>query len=170
MSSVRPSHVDYPSDREIVLSRVLAAPRELVWQAITDPQRVTQWWGPRGFTSTTEIHDFRVGGIWKHVMVGPDGVRYPNQSTFQEIVPLERIVYRHGGRREDGPGTTFVATWTFEPAGPRRTRVTMKLHFPSADARELVVREFGAVEGGKQTLARLAEHLAAMPAVDQHSP
>jgi len=151
---------DSMADREIVITREFNAPRELVWAAMTDPQQVVNWWGPRGFTTTIETMDFRVGGVWKHVMCGPDGVKYPNKSTFKEIIPLERIVYAHGGGRETGPGISFVATWTFEALTPNRTRMTGKMVFPSADARDLVVREFGAIEGGRQTLERLGEHLA----------
>ena len=76
-------------DREIVLSRVFDAPRELVWQAMADPKHVVQWWGPRGFSTTIKKMDFRVGGVWEHTMHGPDGVNFPNKSVFKEIV--ERI-------------------------------------------------------------------------------
>ena len=150
------------SDREIVISRVLTAPRELVWQAWTDPQHVTNWWGPRGFTTTIKKMDFRVGGTWEHVMHGPDGLNYPNKSTFKEIVPFERIVFQHGGGRETGPGATFVATWTFETVEDNNTRLTGRMVFPSADARDFVVKEFGAIEGGKQTLERASEYVASM--------
>ncbi len=155
--------VEHGTDREIVVSRVLAAPRELVWQAMTDPQHVVQWWGPHGFSTTIKQMDFRVGGVWEHTMRGPDGVNYPNRSVFQEIVPHERIVYSHGGRREDGPGVSFVSTWTFEDAGPGQTKLTVRHVFPSAEMRDRIVREFGAIEGAKQTMARLAEHLPTMP-------
>src|SRR6185312_10531333 len=73
------------SDREIIISRVVDAPRELVWQAWTDPKHVVKWWGPRGFSDTTRKMDFRVGGVWEHTMHGPDGTNYPNKSTFKEI-------------------------------------------------------------------------------------
>jgi uncharacterized protein YndB with AHSA1/START domain len=150
------------SDREIVLTRDFDASRELVWRAMTDPQHVVKWWGPRGFTTTTKIIDVRPGGVWEHTMHGPDGVNYPNKSVFKEVVPPERIVYAHGGHREGGPGASFVATWTFEALAGNRTKLTMQMIFPSAAARDLVVKEFGAVEGGKQTLERLAEHLPTM--------
>jgi uncharacterized protein YndB with AHSA1/START domain len=141
------------------MSRVLNAPRDLVWRAWTEPQHVANWWGPRGFTTRTEKMDFRPGGAWQHVMVGPDGARYPNKSIFKEIVPQERIVFSHGGGREEGPGATFIATWTLEVVDAGRTRLTGRLTFPSADARDFVAREFGAVEGGQQTLERLSEYL-----------
>src|SRR5271170_6970154 len=91
------------ADREIVISRVFDAPRELVWQAWTDPKQVVRWWGPNGFTTTIEVMDVRPGGVWKHVMLGPDGTNYPNESLFQEVVSPERIVFAHGGAREGGP-------------------------------------------------------------------
>jgi uncharacterized protein YndB with AHSA1/START domain len=150
------------SDREIIMTRILHASRELVWQAWTDPQHVANWWGPRGFTTTIKKMDFRVGGAWEHVMHGPDGANYPNKSIFKEIVPLERITYSHGGGREEGPGASFNATWTFEAVEGGKTRLTGRLVFPSAEARDFVVKEFGAIEGGKQTLERASEYVASM--------
>lgn len=152
------------SGREIVISRVIAAPRALVWEAWTNPALVVKWWGPRGFTNTTKRHEFRVGGAWEHVMHGPDGTNYPNKSIFKEILPQERIVFSHGGGREDGeiPGTNFTATWTFEIVDAEKTKVTGRLLFSTAAARDHVVREFGAIEGSKQTLERLSEQIAAM--------
>jgi uncharacterized protein YndB with AHSA1/START domain len=151
------------ADREIVITRIFDAPRELAWQAMTDPRHVVQWWGPRGFTTTIQEMDVRPGGIWTHVMHGPDGVDYPNYSVFQEVVYPERIVYAHGGHREGGgPEADFIATWTFEAIEDNKTRVTMRGVFPTAEARDAVVKEYGAIEGGKQTLERLAEHLPAM--------
>ncbi len=148
--------------REIVISRVFDAPRELVWEAMTNPRHVVHWWGPRGFSTTTEQMDVRPGGVWKHVMHGPDGANYPNKSIFREVVKPERIVYSHGGGREQGPGASFTATWTFEEVAAGQTKLTGRMLFSSPAERDLVVREFGAIEGGKQTLERLAEYLPKM--------
>ncbi len=150
------------ADREIVISRVFHAPRELVWRAWTEPDQVVNWWGPRGFTTTIRKHDFRVGGVWEHTMHGPDGANYPNKSVFKEIVPFERVSYSHGGGRENGPGASFVATWTFETVEENKTRLTGRLLFATPADRDFVAKEFGAVEGGKQTLERAAEHLASV--------
>jgi uncharacterized protein YndB with AHSA1/START domain len=120
------------------------------------------WWGPRGFSTTIEEMDVRPGGVWKHVMHGPDGVNYPNKSIFKEVVKPERIIYSHGGGRENGPGASFVATWTFDAVETGKTKVTIRMVFPSAPDRNFVVKEFGAIEGGKQTLERLGEHLTKM--------
>ena len=143
------------SDREIVLSRVYDAPRELVWEVWTDPRHVVHWWGPDGFTTTIETMDVRVGGVWRHVMHGPDGTDYANESVFTEVMKPERIAYSHGGRRAGGPEVAFVATWVFDALDDDSTRVTMRLVFESKAARDLVAREYGAIEGGKQTLGRL---------------
>ncbi len=153
---------DDSSDREIVITRDFDAPRELVWEAMTNPKHVVNWWGPRGFSTTIETMDFRVGGVWKHVMHGPDGVNYPNEKVFKEIVKPERIVFSHGGKREGGPSVDAVATWTFDEVAAGKTKVTLRMVFPSATERDFVVKEFGAIEGGKQTLERLGEYLPKM--------
>jgi uncharacterized protein YndB with AHSA1/START domain len=157
----RTQNASSTAGREIVTERIFDAPRELVWEAWTNPEHVAQWWGPDGFTTTIKKMDFRVGGVWKHVMHGPDGTGYPNSSVFREIVKPERIVFAHGGRREGGPGAHFLSTWTFEALG-KRTKVKMSLLFDTSADRDLVVREFGAIEGGKQTFARLAAYLPKM--------
>ena len=73
--------------KEFTISRTFNAPRDLVWKAWSDPASFGQWWGPRGFTTTTYEMDVRPGGVWRLVMHGPDGKNYPNESYFQEIHP-----------------------------------------------------------------------------------
>ncbi len=148
-------------DREIVMTRIFDAPRELVWEAWTDPKQVVQWWGPNGFTTTIHEMDVKPGGVWRHTMHGPDGTDYPNKSVFVEVVKPERIVYSHGGGKQGGPGAQFQATWTFAAQGDK-TKLTIRMVFKSAAERDQVVKEYGAIEGGKQTLGRLEEHLAKM--------
>jgi uncharacterized protein YndB with AHSA1/START domain len=162
MTTPKNNPAENAADREIVITRDFDAPRELVWEAMTNPKHVVNWWGPRGFTTTIEKMDFRVGGVWEHVMRGPDGVNYPNKSIFKEIVVPEKIVFSHGGGHEEGPGASFKATWTFEALAADKTRVTARMVFPSSSERDFVVKEFGAIEGGKQTLERLGEYLAKM--------
>jgi uncharacterized protein YndB with AHSA1/START domain len=152
------------ADREIVISRVVDAPRELVWEAWTNPEHVAKWWGPRGFSTTIEKMDFSPGGVWKHVMRGPDGVEYPNQSKFIEIVKPERIRYSHGGGTKGKQGVRFESTWTFETVEDGKTRVTIRHVFPSVEDRDRVVRDYGAAEGAKQTLERLLELLPSLSA------
>jgi len=153
------------NDREIVITRVLDAPRERVWEAMTDSSQLDAWWGPDGFRNITHEFAMKPGGIWRHTMIGPDGTEYPNLTRFEEVTRPERIVYSHGGGRQGGPGTHFRATWTLKALGDR-TELTMRAVFDTPADRDFVVKEFGAIEGGKQTLGRLAEHLAARPAFE----
>ena len=88
-------------DREIIMTRAFAAPRELVWKAWTNPKHIKAWWGPNGFTTTNLEVDVRPGGVWRFIMHGPDGTDYPNKIVYAEIVMPERLVYDHGG---DGNG------------------------------------------------------------------
>jgi uncharacterized protein YndB with AHSA1/START domain len=148
-----------PSDREIVFTRMFNAPRELVWKAWTEQKHVEQWWGPKGFTTTTEVMDVRPGGTWKHTMHGPDGEDYPNLTVYKEVVRPERLVYSHGGHGQGKPEVNFVSTVTFEDMGGK-TKLTMRMVFPSAEARDMIVKTYNAVEGGNQTLSRLEEFLA----------
>jgi uncharacterized protein YndB with AHSA1/START domain len=147
------------ADREIVMSRVLDAPRELVWRAYTEAEHVAQWWGPDGFTNTIHEMEVRPGGVWRFMMHGPDGTDYPNRIDFIEVKKPERLVFWHG---DDVPGSppSFQTTVTFEDIGGK-TRLTMRLLFETKEARDRT-GDFGAIEGGKQTLARLAAYLKTM--------
>jgi uncharacterized protein YndB with AHSA1/START domain len=154
------SGVDLEGDpRAMVGTREFDAPRALVFSAWTDPKHLTQWWGPHGFTTTTHSFDFRPGGIWRFVMHGPDGRDYQNRVTFEEIVPPERIVYRHGGGDDVEP-VQFRTTVMLEDLGGR-TRVTWRFEFPSAAERNHVIKEYGADKGLEQCMARLADFIAA---------
>jgi len=144
--------------RVIVGSRVLDAPRELVWQVWSDPKHLARWWGPNGFSTTTSAFDQRPGGVWRFVMHGPDGRDYENRITFEEIVRPERIVYRHGGGDDVEP-VQFRTTITFEALG-NRTKVTMHAVFPTAEERARVIREYHADTGMVETMSRLADYVA----------
>ena len=146
------------SDREIVVTRVLDAPHERVFEAFEKPDQIGEWWGPRGFTTTTHEMDMRPGGVWRFVMHGPDGRHYQNRVNYIEVVKPERLVYSHGGEGDD-ESVNFHVTVTFEDHDGK-TQLTMRSVFPSAEERDRVEREYGAVEGAHQTLARLAEKLA----------
>lgn len=146
------------ADRELVITRDFDAPRALVFDAWTDARHLARWWGPNGFTTTTASIDVRPGGQWRFVMHGPDGRDYPNLITYLEILRPERIVYKHGGEAglED---VSFQTTVTFAEVGGK-TRVTLRMLFDTAAERDRVAREYGAEEGGRQTLARLAGYVA----------
>jgi uncharacterized protein YndB with AHSA1/START domain len=141
------------SDREIVITRVFDAPRTLVFKLWTDPKHVAHWWGPNGFTITNYEMDVRPGGVWRFVMHGPNGVDYQNRVVYREVVEPERLVYSHVS------GPQFEMKVTFDDDGGK-TKLTARMLFESATLRDKTIKEFGAVEGLKQTLGRLGEHLA----------
>ena len=145
--------------RAIVGTREYDAPRDLVFSAFTDPNHLAQWWGPNGFKTTTLSFDMRPGGVWRFVMHGPDGLDYQNLITYEEVTPPERIVYRHGGGDDVEP-VQFRQIITFEDLGGR-TRIVWRGDFPTAGERDRVVKEYGADTGLVQTMARLAEYVAA---------
>jgi uncharacterized protein YndB with AHSA1/START domain len=156
--------IDLDSDPcSIIGSRLLDAPRELVFSAFTDPEHLAQWWGPNGFTTTTHNFEFRPGGVWRFVMHGPDGCDYQNRITYEEIIRPERIVYRHGGGDDVEP-VQFIQTLTFEDLGRDRTRLTWHGQFPSAEERARVIKNYGADKGLSQTMARLVDYVATMAA------
>jgi uncharacterized protein YndB with AHSA1/START domain len=154
------SSLDLDSDpRSIIGVREFDAPRDLVFAAFTDPKHLAHWWGPNGFTTTAHSFDFRPGGVWRFVMHGPDGRDYQNRITFEEIVPPERIVYRHGGSDDVEP-VHFKQTVVFEDIGGR-TRITCRSDFPSASARDRVIKEYRADTGLEQHMARLDKYVSA---------
>lgn len=138
--------------RAIGTTRVFDAPRELVFRMWIDRQHIAKWWGPRGFTTTTREMDVRPGGKWLFTMHGPDGTDYPNEVNYREVVAPERLVYDHG------PEPLFHVTVTFKDLG-EKTEVSMRSLFESAEIREKVAKEYGAVDGMNQTLDRLGEQL-----------
>ncbi len=83
------------ADSEIFSTRVIDAPRDLIFKAWTDPKYVAQWWGPNGFTNTTYGMDVRPGSVWRFVMHGPDGKDSQNKIAYIEIAKADRLVYSH---------------------------------------------------------------------------
>jgi uncharacterized protein YndB with AHSA1/START domain len=143
--------------RQITITRVIDAPRELVFAAWTQPEHLIHWWGPRGFTNTFIETDIRTGGSWRYVMHGPDGTDYPNLMSFTDVTPPVRVVYTHGSGEDTDPHA-FEGRVDFEDdAG--KTRITMTSTFPSAAARDFVVQNVHAIEGGNQTLDKLVAYL-----------
>ena len=147
------------SDREIVVTRIIEGPRALVFEAYTDPRHLAEWWGPNGFTTTTRVFDFRPGGVWDFVMHGPDGTDYANWIEWREIEPPTRLVFLHGKQPDDPQA--FVSTVTLVERGDA-TEVTMHAVFNTKAQRDEVVERYGAIEGGKQTLDRLAIYVATL--------
>ena len=146
--------VSKTADREISITRILNAPKELVFEVWTDPKHIPEWWGPNGFTTTIHEMDLRPGGKWRHTMHGPDGKGYPNEATFTEIVKPDLIKFTHALPK-------FDVTVTFEAVG-NKTRLTMCNVFETAEIRNIIAKEHGAIEGQKQTIDHFEELLSKM--------
>ncbi len=143
--------------RELVTTRLVNAPRELVWEVWTNPEHVVHWWGPDGFTNTIHEMEVKPGGVWRFMMHGPDGTDYPNKIVFTEVVKPERLVYAHSSDDET-PAIHFHNTIIFEKQG-NKTNIIMTAVFASAEVRDKVVKAANALEGGKQTLRKLEEYI-----------
>jgi uncharacterized protein YndB with AHSA1/START domain len=154
---VRLQRAGAPADREMVITRLIDAPRELVFEAFKDRHHISQWWGPNGFTTTTYEMDVRPGGQWLFTMHGPDGTDYPNRIRYTEVRAPEFIAYDHDGGDDNDVTHAFKATVEIASEG-RQTLVTLRLVFATKEQREAMAK-FGAIEGGNQTLGRLERYL-----------
>ena len=146
-------------EREIVLCRVLNAPRERVFAAWTDPNQIRQWFGPAGFKTETLECDIRPGGRWRFIYTGPDGRKWDNRMQFLRIEAPRLIEIEHGSDKDDDPAR-FHVTVTFDAQSDGKTVLTMRQLHPTAAQRDAGIG-FGAVEFGYQTLDKLARHLGA---------
>lgn len=156
---------DVQSDREIIITRIFNAPRELVFKAWTEPEHITQWWGPKGFTTRVEELDLRPGGRSRYVMVGPDGTEYPAEGVFREVVPPERIVTTDEFGEDYEKMTDIdlpqgiVLTALFEEIDDKTTKLTLQISHPTAEDRRKH-EEMGVVAGWNSSFDCLDEFLA----------
>ena len=147
--------VTTPSDREIVMTRVFDAPRELVFEAHSSCEHMERWWGPRKYTVIDCKMDFRPGGEWRIVHRGPDGEEYGFRGEFREIVPPEKIVWTF--EFEGMPGHVSVETLTLDEQDGK-TKLTATSLWDSVEDRDGML-ETGMQEGAAETWDRLAELL-----------
>lgn len=143
--------------REIVLVRVLDAPREAVFAAWSDADAFCQWFGPDGFTCTVREMDVRPGGRARFDMTSPEGTLYTNRFEYLEIVPGQRLVLDHGADLDDDPAR-FRVTITLDEQADGKTVLTLRQLHPTVEQRDAGIG-FGAVELGLQTMDKLARHL-----------
>jgi uncharacterized protein YndB with AHSA1/START domain len=148
--------------RELIITRLLNAAVELVWEVWTNPDHIKNWWGPDGFTNTIFTMDVKPGGVWDFVMHGPDGTDYKNKSIYSEVVPYKKLVFDHVS------GPLFRATVTFEEQD-KKTLLTWRMLFETAEQYNKVVKEFKADEGLKQNVAKLDTYLQSA-AVSKEEP
>jgi uncharacterized protein YndB with AHSA1/START domain len=139
------------SGRELIITRMLNAPVELVWKVFTQAEHIKNWWGPNGFTNTIDIMDVRPGGAWEFIMHGPDGTNYKNKSVYKEVIKHEKIVFAH-------MAPNFTATITFKAEG-QKTFIRWHMLFESKKVFMQVVKEHKADEGLKQNIEKLEKYL-----------
>jgi len=161
-----------PTDtsKDFVIARVLDAPRERVWQALTEPERMKAWWGPTGFTVFFATIDLRPGGVFHCGMRSFEGYKMWGKYTYQDVAAPERLVFVHSFSNEAGGVTRhpIVPTWpmetlttlTFDKEGDGKTRLTVRwaAHNPTEQERKTFDASHAAL---KMTWAGTFDQLAA---------
>lgn len=162
------------TEREVIFTRSINAPRALVFKAWTHPAHLAQWWGPHGFTNPVCLTDLRPGGSYRIVMRSPDGVEYPLKGVYHEVVKPERLVMtvdvsEHSSEwqglvkpnREKGernPVGEMIQTVSFEDLDGK-TKLTIRTRFASVADRDAMLK-MRMTEGWAQNLERLDAHVA----------
>lgn len=136
----------------VISSRVFPKPTAVLYEAFSHPEQLVNWWGPKGFTNTFHVFDFKPGGVWRFTMHAPDGTDYEIQKTFVEVVPCERIVFDH-----KQPMHSFRMTILFEEVA-EGTRITWRMDFESPLDENL--RSF-LMQANEENFDRLANFLEA---------
>jgi uncharacterized protein YndB with AHSA1/START domain len=147
--------ITLPSDKEIIITRTLHAPRKLVFEAMTEPQHLKQWLGPRVMTMTVAEADLRVGGSWRFVHRAPDGTDHIFSGVIREFQPPARIVRTRN--YENIPGAESLETMTLEEHG-QTTKLNIRVLFKNREQRDGYVAS-GAEAGMRESYQRLDEHL-----------
>ena len=157
-----------PAEREMVITHIFDAPRELVFKAWTEPEHLVQWWGPKGFTTPHCKIELRPGGVFHYCMRSPEGRDYWGRGVYREIVAPEKLVYTdtfsdpegnpvepayYDGMDPEWPSESLV-TVTFSEQGGK-TKVT--LHHGVSES---LAKRTGAKQGWTEMLERLADYLA----------
>ena len=140
---------------EIISTRLFGASCEQLFAAFSDPRRLALWWGPKGFRNTFREYDLRPGGKWLFTMHGPDGKEYPNEKEFSEVVPNERVVFRHISATH---GFWMTITFALEEG---KSRLTWQMVFDSE--LDEGVREF-ILNANEENFDRLEADLQHNPA------
>jgi uncharacterized protein YndB with AHSA1/START domain len=158
---------------DFVISRVLNAPRDLVWKCFTDPAHMKQWWGPKGVKVVKSEMDLRPGGTYLYGMQMPDGPVMWGKFVYREIVPPSKLVFINSFSDENRGLTRhpmsptwpmeLLSTFTFEEAGPGKTKFTIRWSPHNATAEERKTFDAGQAsmnQGWSGTLEQLENYLA----------
>jgi len=149
----------YAEGTDLIWERVFDAPRELLWKALTEPERIARWWGPRKYSTEVVENDVRPGGKWRYINRDADG-EYPFKGEFLEVQAPERFVWTFIPDMEPfNQGEAGTETFVLEDLGGGKTKLSGRSHFPSTEALEGTLAT-GMIEGGIESWDRLAEELA----------
>jgi uncharacterized protein YndB with AHSA1/START domain len=144
-----------PGKQEIVITRVFNAPRDVLFNILTNPDLIPQWWGPRRFVTTVDRMDVKQGGQWRFVQRDSGGTEFAFHGVYHGVVEPERLVYTF--EFEGTPGHVTLETVTLEGGGGKTT-ATNKVVFQSLEDRDGMIAT-GMEEGASETMDRLAELL-----------
>src|SRR6218665_2023656 len=140
---------------QLIHTRLLNAPRELVWEVWTSQQHLKEWWGPDGFTLTSKSMELKPGKEWNFVMHG-FGKDYDNRIRYIEVVKPSLLTYQHG----DGEGSlSFMVYITFEEVPGNKTFLTVRSVFKSAQVLAELGRQVNAIEGARQHISKMEAYL-----------
>jgi uncharacterized protein YndB with AHSA1/START domain len=148
-----------PSERELVMTRLFDAPRELLWKAHTDPSLIPQWWGSRAYVTIVDKMEVRPGGAWRFINRGQDGSEDAFRGEFLEIVEPDHITWTF--EWEGMPGHVATETVTFEEQPGGKTRLTTRSVFQAPEDRDGMVQS-GMEQGARETWDRLEELAATL--------
>jgi uncharacterized protein YndB with AHSA1/START domain len=141
-------------DSEIVSTRTVNAPQEIVFRAWSEPEHLKNWWGPNGFTNTFNVFDFQVSGKWSFVMHGPDKGNYANECEFIKIDPPSLIAWKRYSK------PIFQVLATFEAIDQNHTKIVFKMLFNTAEEC-IKVKKF-AVDKNEENFDKLERELSKM--------
>ena len=148
----------------LIHTRILDAPRDLVWEVWTTPAHIKEWWGPNGFSLTTKSMNVESGKIWDFIMHGM-GRDWVNKIEYVEVKKPSLLSYKHSGEKSEDYNFTVSISFA-EVEG--KTLLTMKSTFKSKAIIEELNRQVNAIEGGKQTLKRLEKYLITLVNKQEH--
>lgn len=149
------------TDDTLITTRVFSAPIELVFDTWTDPVHLARWFGPDGFTISTEQFSLKIDGEWRFMMHGPDRRDYPNIVRYKNIERPHKLEYLQMGDESVEDIEAFYVEITFSEVDGK-TKMIMKMTFKTKEDLDHVIDNYGALEGQKQTLSRLERYLTSL--------
>ena len=142
-----------PGSHSLVMTRLFDAPREVVFNAYTDPEQVPQWWGMEGVTTIVDQMDVRKGGMWRYIQRDAEGNEYAFNGVYHEVITPERLTYTF--EFEPMPGHVLMETITFEEQADGKTLMTDASVFQSVEDRDGML-SMGMEAGAAESMNRLA--------------